>query len=181
MFHTGHFAFPFTVLLNVNTIMIAGPMSEPVMMLFITLLLEYQKPGEIIMSQNETTKTTSQNVAAEVAESLQNSASDVRARVVATLVEREKAKRVDLLDKAMVKRQQLATELNKIRPTKNFQMTGGGLVEVEGTLTAEQGKQWKAAKEKLDKFDTLLESAFTTASKESFEKLSNAVGGKSEE
>ena len=133
------------------------------------------------MSQNETLKNTSQTVLAEVAEVLNNSASNVRARLVDTLTERELAKRVDLLDKALSKRPQLASELNKVRAKKSYKMGENGPEETEGVLTAEDAKTWKAAKEKLDKFDAALEAAFTSASKESFEKLAAAVGGKSED
>ena len=138
------------------------------------------------MSQNEESKvSTGQSVIAEVADALKNSAGEVRGRLVKALTERELAKRVELLDKALVKRAQLSGELNKIRPKKAFTLVDGKMQEVPAVYTEEESKQFnkqvKEAREKLEKFDAVLEAAFANADKESFAKLTNLVGGKSEE
>lgn len=142
------------------------------------------KLGEIIMSQNEDTKVnTGAAVLAEVADALKSSAGVVRNRLVTALTERELVKRVDLLDKALVKRRDLQRDLNKIQPKKPFMtFLDGKMVEVAATYTPEEAKQFekqrKEASEKLAKFDAALEKAFGG---EDFDKLANLLGGKSEE
>lgn len=143
------------------------------------------------MSQNEESKvSTSQGVLAEVADALKNSNGTVRTKLVHTLTERELVKRVDTLDKALVKRAQLQLELNKFRmPTKKvFKLVDGQMVEanVEITYSPEEAKKYneevkqfnkqlKEATEKLQKFDNALEKAFAG---EGFDKLTGLVAGK---
>lgn len=124
------------------------------------------------MSQSEDTKvSTGTAVLVEVADALKASSSTVRSRLVATLTERELVKRVDLLDKALVKRKEVAKELDKIRAEDTFDGDGN---KVPGTFTKAQYESRKKAKEKLSKFDAALERAF---SGEGFDKLAQMVAG----
>jgi hypothetical protein len=146
------------------------------------------------MSQNnDTNQSTGAGVLAAVANALQSSSSEVRTRLVSALTERELVKRVDLLDKALVKRAQLSNELNGIRPPskKSFALVDGKMVEVQAVYTPEEvkkhaeetkqhAKKLKEATEKLAKFDKLLEWAFSGAPEElekAFAKLGKAVSG----
>lgn len=146
------------------------------------------------MSQNNDTKqSTGATVLAEVAAALGASAGDVRTRLVKALTERELVKRVDLLDKALVKRAQLANELRAIQPPgkKAFALVDGKMVEVQAVYspdekkkhdedTKQYNKKLKEANEKLAKFDSLLETAFSGAPEElekAFAKLGKAVSG----
>lgn len=136
------------------------------------------------MSQNEDVKeNTGRTVLAEVADALGKSASNVRTRLVSVLTERELAKRVDLLDKALVKRQALFIEVKKMKPkTLCVLAEDGTTTQVPAPVTAEEAKKFqkalKEAKEKLEKFDVLLEKAFTGAEQDSFDKLAKQVSGK---
>lgn len=146
------------------------------------------------MSQNnDTSQSTGASVLAEVANALQASTGEVRSRLVKALTERELVKRVDLLDKALVKRAQLQNEVNSIRPPgkKNFALVDGKMVEVQAVYTPEEvkkhteetkqfNKKLKEAQEKLSKFDKLLETAFSGSPEEldkAFAKLGKAVSG----
>ena len=150
------------------------------------------------MSQsNDTNQTnTGTDVLAEVAGALRASTGEVRTRLVKALTERELVKRVDLLDKALVKRGQLQNELNAIRPPgkKNFALVDGNMVEVQAVYTPEEvkkhkeehkqyTKKLKEATEKLSKFDKALEAAFgagpdgTEKLTEAFAKLAKQVAG----
>lgn len=140
------------------------------------------------MSQSNDSNQTSTgaNVLAEVADALKGSTGEVRTRLVRALTERELVKRVDLLDKALVKRGQLQNELNGIRPPgkKNFALVDGNMVEVQAVYTPDEvkkhkeefkqyQKKQKEATEKLAKFDKALEAAFG-AGPDGAEKLSEA-------
>lgn len=145
---------------------------------------------------NEKKASTGASVLAEVADALSASASDVRGLLVKTLTDREKARRVDLLDKALVKRDQLQREVYKVKapgkpPVKVLQ-ADGTFVEQPATYTAEEAKKHgeevkayqkalKEANEKVEKFDALMEECFTAPTTKAFDKLSNQIGGKSEE
>lgn len=147
------------------------------------------------MSQNnDTNRSTGASVLAEVAAALGASTGEVRGRLVKALTERELVKRVDLLDKALVKRAALANELNSIRPPgkKAHALVDGKMVEVQAVYTPEEVKKFndemkqynkklKEATEKLAKFDSTLESAFTGTTAEELEKayakLGKAVSG----
>ena len=134
------------------------------------------------MSQNEEQKVnTGMTVLAEVADALDKMAEEGRNRLKSVLIEREMTRRVDLLDKALVKRQQLLVEVKKLRPTKMFKLNEDGTsTEVDAPVTAEEAKKFtnavKEAKEKLEKFDALLEKAFTNPDKDTFDKLSKQLG-----
>ena len=150
------------------------------------------------MSQsNDSSQTnTGTDVLAEVAGALRASTGEVRTRLVRALTERELVKRVDLLDKAIVKRGQLQNELNAIRPPgkKNFALVDGQMVEVQAVYTPDEvkkhkeefkqyQKKLKEATEKLSKFDKSLEAAFgagpdgTEKLTEAFAKLTKQVAG----
>jgi hypothetical protein len=151
------------------------------------------------MSQSNDSNQTSTGagVLAEVATALQGSTGEVRGRLVKALTERELVKRVDLLDKALVKRAQLQNELNGIRPPgkKNFALdANGNMVEVQAVYTPDEvkkhkeelkqyQKKLKEATEKLGKFDKALEAAFgagpdgTEKLAEAFAKLTKQVAG----
>lgn len=107
----------------------------------------------------------------EVADVLKASSGTVRTRLRDVLVERELVKRVELLDKALVKRRDLVKELDKIRPEDMFDAQGG---KVPGNFTKSQHEQRKKAQERLTKFDAALERAF---SGEGFDKLAQFVAG----
>jgi hypothetical protein len=92
-----------------------------------------------------------------------------------------------MLDKALVKREQLNVEVRKIRPPgkKLFKLVDGQMQEVEAVFTPEEVKKFnedtkqynkllKEATEKLQKFDAALESAFAG---EGFDKLAKQLGG----
>lgn len=148
------------------------------------------------MSQNEESKgSTGQAVLAEVAGALTASASDVRTRLVRALTERELARRVDVLDKALVKRDQLQKEVYKMKlpskPAVKILNADGSFTEQPATYTAEEAKKHteeikayqkvlKEANEKLEKFDALMEEAFTAPTQKTFDKLTAQVTGKSE-
>lgn len=150
------------------------------------------------MSQsNDSNQTnTGTDVLVEVAGALRASTGEVRTRLVKALTERELVKRVDLLDKALVKRGQLQNELNAVRPPskKVFKLVDGKMQEVEALYTQEEVKKFneetkqynkklKEATEKLSKFDKALEAAFgagpdgTEKLTEAFAKLAKQVAG----
>jgi len=145
------------------------------------------------MSQNEESKkSTGMAVIAEVADALASSAPTVRSRLVSALTERELSRRVDLLDKALVKRDQLQKEVYMVKkpgkPNNKVLHADGSVTETPATYTPEEykkheedtkkyNKALKEAQEKLGKFDALLESAFTEPSDKVFEKLEKQVKG----
>lgn len=150
------------------------------------------------MSQNSESNQTSTatGVLAEVATALAGAAGETRSRLVKALTERELVKRVDLLDKALVKRGQLQNELNGIRPPgkKAHALVDGKMVEVQAVYTPDEVKKFndemkqynkklKEATEKLAKFDKVLESAFvgdpadTESLTKAFAKLGKMVAG----
>lgn len=124
------------------------------------------------MSQNEESKaSTSQGVYAEVADALKSSPALVRSKLVVALTERELNKRVEMLDKALVKGKELEKEVLKIRPEDSYDAQGN---KVPGNFTKAQFETLKKAKEKSDKFNAALEKAFAG----DFEKLSGLMSGK---
>lgn len=150
------------------------------------------------MSQNTESNQTSTatGVLAEVATVLAGAAGETRSRLVKVLTERELVKRVDLLDKALVKRTQLQNELNAIRPPgkKAHALVDGKMVEVQAVYTPEEVKKYndelkqhnkklKEATEKLAKFEKLLELAMVgdpndaEALSKAYAKLGKAVTG----
>lgn len=145
------------------------------------------------MSQNEDSKkSTGMAVIAEVADALATSAPTVRSRLVQVLTERELTKRVDLLDKALVKRDQLQKEIYMVKkpgkPNNKVIAADGSVTETPATYTPEEykkleedtkkyNKALKEAQDKLAKFDSLLENAFTEPSDKVFGKLEKQVKG----
>lgn len=125
------------------------------------------------MNENEKSKAhTAQTVLAEVASVLEGASGDVRSKLVSLLTDRVVTTRVELLDKALVKRKDLAKEVEKIRPKKVFNADGS---EAPGTFTNEEFQSLKKAKDKLGHFDSALEQAFAGDAK-GFEKLTQAMG-----
>jgi hypothetical protein len=117
--------------------------------------------------------------------------------LVHALTERELSRRVDLLDKALVKQAQLQSELNSLRfpEKKAFKLVDGKMVEVEVTYTPEEAKKFaedlkahqkkvKDATEKLANFEKVLEAAFVgdpgnpEALGKAFDKLAKVLSGK---
>lgn len=145
------------------------------------------------MSQNEESKkSTGMDVIAEVAAALAASAPEVKGLLVQTRVKREKDRRVDLLDKALVKRDQLQKEIYMVKkpgkPANKVVAADGTVTETPATYTPEEykkleedtkkfNKALKEATDKLAKFDALLESAFTEPSDKVFDKLEKQVKG----
>jgi hypothetical protein len=126
------------------------------------------------MSQNENTSVSAaQSVIVEVADALKASPATVRSRLVAALTEREVTKRVDMLDKALVKLKEFKKDVEKVRPTDQFDLNGN---KVPGLLTKQQHDELSKAKEKLAKLEQAVERAFAG---EGFDKLAGLVGGKS--
>lgn len=130
----------------------------------------------------------------EVADALKASATEVRGRLSKKLVEKKLVVRVDLLEKGLEKKAQLQNELNAIKPPskKTFALVDGKMVEVQATYTQEEvkkhkeetkayDKKLKEAKEKLNKFSNLLDSALAGTEpdklEETYAKLAKAVGG----
>lgn len=112
------------------------------------------------------------NVLVEVAESLKQSSPVVKDRLVSVLVERELVKRVDLLDKGLVKLRELKRDLDKIRPVDKFTADGQ---KVPGDFTKQEFETLKKAREKFTKLESALQKAFEG---QEFDKLSNLVAGK---
>ena len=109
------------------------------------------------MSANDQSTPTYQTVSAEVAEFLGKSQGTVRDALVKTLTDREVSRRVEALDKALLKRRELQKEVEKIRPKKVYNADG---TEAAGTFSQEEFSNLKKAKEKLAKFEAALEKAF---------------------
>ncbi len=135
-------------------------------------------------------------VLVEVADALAASADEVKGLLKSVLLTREKSRRVDVLDKALVKRDQLQKEVYMVKkPGKpaNKQLNADGTTtEVPATYTPEEfkkleeenkqyTKKLKEANEKLEKFDKIVEEAFTAPTNKVFDKLTGMIGGKSEE
>lgn len=70
----------------------------------------------------------------EVAETIKNSATAVRSRLKDTLVEREIASRVDILDKALIKIREAKKEFQKMKPDQVSFDAGGQKIETWSKL-----------------------------------------------
>lgn len=127
------------------------------------------------MQQEDTKQSATTSVLAEVASILKNSAPTVKDRLVAALTERELVKRVDLLDKALVKLRDFKKEVDKIKPQDQFDLDGN---KVATFLSKQQHEDLKKAKEKVQKLEKAFEKALAG---EEFDKLSNLVAGSSTE
>lgn len=145
------------------------------------------------MSQNaESKKNTGLDVIAAVAAALATSAPEVKDLLIQTRLKRERDRRVNLLDKALEKRDQLQKEVYMVKkpgkPANKVIAADGSVTEVPATYTPEEykkleedtkkyNKALKEANDKLDKFDALLESALTQPSDKVFDKLEKQVKG----
>lgn len=100
-----------------------------------------------------------------------------------------------MLDKALVKRDQLQKEIYKVKapgkPPVKLLNADGTFTEQPATYTVEEAKKHgeevkayqktlKEVTEKLEKFDALMEEAFTAPTQKTFDKLAAQVGGKSD-
>lgn len=129
------------------------------------------------MSDNTENKTENKKSAAatlqeEVADVLKNGAQHVKGKLRDLLVEREVSKRVELLDKGMNKLREARRELDKIRPPTVFNGAGE---KMEGTFSKDEWQKKQQAKEKVEKLEKTLESAFAG---QDFDKLASLVAGK---
>jgi hypothetical protein len=106
------------------------------------------------------------DVLGEVSDLLKNSSEKVKERLVSTLVEREIASRVDLLDKALVKLKEAKKELDKIKPDiETFDEQGN---KQAGQFSKAKWEEKKKATENKEKLEKAVEAAL---SGESFDKL----------
>lgn len=142
------------------------------------------------MPQDNEKINTAQTVIVEVANALQTSGSDVKGKLVSLLVDREITRRVGILDKALVKHKQLISETKKVANvpmTKTFTIVDGSPVEslTPTPMTEAEMKAFtkanKEAKEKLEKFEKTLDSAFNSPTNEVFDKLDKLCAGKSDD
>lgn len=126
------------------------------------------------MSQegNTGSRTTAQDVLAEVADALKASSQLVKGRLVVALTERVLTQRVDMLDKGLAKLKEMKKEIDKIRAPDMFDTEGN---KVPGYLTKAQNEELKKLKEKFNKLEKAVEKAFNG---EEFDKLSGLVSGK---
>jgi hypothetical protein len=106
----------------------------------------------------------------DVAERIKNARGDVRERLIGTLVEREIGQRVDVLDKALSKREQLERDIRKLKPD-DVSYDGDGNV-VSAHYSKAKYEELKKAKDKLAKLDTAIEKALAD---NDFGKLKDAV------
>jgi len=108
--------------------------------------------------QSESKESVASGLLATVAERVKASNPEVQRRYIDTLVEKEVSSRVDLLDKAMQKRFQCLTELNKVnRPDIEAFDSEGKLAH--GHFSKERLKAIKDAKEALAKVEASIEKA----------------------
>ena len=103
---------------------------------------------------------------------VENRAGDVRAKVVTALVSEELDRRAELLRKGLTKRDELARDLKKIKPTVSFDVVDGRELKRE-SLSREDKKKLDEATEKLVKIDSAIDGALST---HEFEKLKKIVG-----
>lgn len=135
-----------------------------------------------MLQNNDSSQPTGQTVIAEVADALASSAPNVRARLVSVRTERELAKRVEILDKALEVRHKLFIETKKHK-LKMLNVVGedGTVTKVPAPMTDEElkahQKAVKEANEKLAQFDENLAKAFDKADADAFDKLEKACKG----
>lgn len=110
------------------------------------------------LEEPDTKENVASGLLATVAERVKASNPEVQKRFVDTLVEKEISGRVDLLDKAMQKRFQCLTELNKVdRPdVEAFNPDGS---RAYGHFSKDRLKAIKDAKEALAKVEGSIEKA----------------------
>jgi len=108
-------------------------------------------------------------------EALEGSGDEIKQRIVDQLVEDEKGRRVDVLSDAFSAREALARDLSKLRnkPDQVLHPIGGGdVVKYHNDDTV---KTVKSKQEKLDNLDAAIETAMTSSTGESYDKLTKAT------
>jgi hypothetical protein len=108
--------------------------------------------------QPESKESVASGLLATVAERVKGSNPEVQQRYIDTLVEKEVSSRVDLLDKAMQKRFQCLTELNKVNRADIEAFDSEGKL-AHGHFSKERLKAIKDAKENLAKIEGQIEKA----------------------
>ena len=103
----------------------------------------------------------------------EKSKTEVRQRVVDTLVEAELSRRANALAGALTKRADAAKELSKIEPDQVAFGEDGK--KLSATYSSKAALARKQAKEKLDKIDRAIDAAINNADYQSLEKIG---GGK---
>ena len=99
------------------------------------------------MSEQKPKEDKVQSLVVEVAETITKSGDDVRKRLVKAMVEKELATRVDDLDKAFQKRDQLSKELKKL-DKKDIEVLDGSGEVIQSGYTRGLSGLIKKAKEK---------------------------------
>ncbi len=105
--------------------------------------------------------TKANGLLAEVADKIKTSGEAIRGRLVASMVEKELAQRVECLDKAFQKRFELINNLNKVNRADEVKKDGDGKVIFESWSDARR-EEVKKAKEALEKHENALEKALST-------------------
>jgi len=108
-------------------------------------------------------------------EALEGSGEEIKQRIVDQLVEDEKSRRTDILSNAFAAREALARDLSKLRnkPDQVLHPIGGGdavRYHNDDTVKTVKGKE-----EKLNNLDQAIETAMTSGTGESYEKLAKAT------
>ena len=110
---------------------------------------------------NETKETKAKEMLAEVADKIKGSGEAIRQRLVESMVEKEVASRVEILDKAFQKRFELIGALGKINRADEVKKDADGKVIFE-SWSDQRREEVKKAKEALEKHENALEKALTT-------------------
>lgn len=112
-------------------------------------------------------------VLSEVSEALKGSPDTVRCRLKSALVERELAKRVELLDKALSKLGEQRKDILKMKPdVETFSEDG---VKLPGTFSKAKFEEKKKAAEAMDKLQKAVEAALLGESPDAFAKLGELI------
>jgi hypothetical protein len=125
-------------------------------------------------SPSESGKTSSGEVLAAVAAKVNSSSSEVRDRVVATLVERELAVRTETVEKTVAKLKELSGEFKKIRADVVAYDESG--VTVTSNWSKEQLEKKNKARAKVDQLEKALGTYFEKGDADSFNKLKDQLG-----
>lgn len=117
--------------------------------------VEESKPAE------ETTKKAKVvELMAEVTDSIKGAGETIRTRLREAMVEREIKERVDLLDKTIIARNSVLTELRKIeRP--DVETFGADGKVVSASYTKARLEELKKLKDKIAKYENAIEKALT--------------------
>lgn len=123
-------------------------------------------------SEEKTSAVT--DLLTEVATKIGESTPAVKDRVRDMLVEREVAKRVETLEKAVAKRRDLTKAFNKVNRADNVVEDAEGKVLMAGYTDARR-KEIKKAREQLEKLEKAIEAAMTSADGGAWGKLRDLV------